>query len=367
MKIIFSIDELLDYLQILNQVIPSRSSRPVLSQILMEADGKKVNMTATDLEVAISCSLQDVKIEKPGKIIVSASRLYAICHELKKGELVVSLKKNNLHVVSEQSEFHIPLEDVDDFPELDFQSKKCGNMEVSHFLEMIQKTTFATATERSRYAINGIHFESNGSNLVLTATDGRRLANIFSSGLDKSFDFKVIVPSRALSLLGKIIQMSSDEKVKLELDENQIVFHMKHISLLARLISGKFPDYHSVIPKKNKNILKIKKVDFEKIIRTAALMTDDSSRSIRFEFSSGKIKASSKTHSYGESLVEREVDYQGDSIDIRFNPSFLLDGLKVCQSDEVVFSMKDEFSAGLLEEGGESNYKYIITPINLVN
>lgn len=367
MKITFSISELGESLQVLGQVVPTRSTRAVLTHIRISCEGRQVVLTATDLEVGVRCVLEEARVDEAGELILPANRLSGICHELKDGDLTVTTDSKGVRLEAGGSKFRLPIEDPEDFPELEFSAGSCGEMAGGDLINMIRKTSFATATERSRYAINGIHVNVDDDGLTLTATDGRRLANIRTKIEGQVNGFTAIVPSRALTLLQKVLNQGEIKVLQVEIDDNQIVFVTPRVRILARLIAGRFPDYKAVIPTKNSNTLKIDKGTFERVIRTAALVTSDDSRSIKLSFEPGRLSASARTQVHGESNIQEDVDYQGGDLEIRFNPGYLLDGLKACDTDTVKFSLKDANSAGLLEEDDGSSYKYVVTPINIVS
>jgi len=367
MEIILSINELNDIFQILNSVVPSKAIRPALSYIYLTAD-KQITVVATDLEIGVEINLEKGSVLKKGETLLPAGRLSAICHELKDGNITIKTSSNEAMITSGQAEFSLPLERTDDYPEIEFSAKPCGSVNAEHFSTMIKKTSFATATERSRFAINGINIVLKEGKLDMTATDGRRLANVSIAIKEKVNDFSVIVPTRSLLLVNKVVAVTGVKMIGIEMDENSIVFILPNIKIMARLISGRFPDYNSVIPKKNKNKVVIDKSIFEKVVRSAALVTSDESRSVLLKFSKNKLSTSAQTNVYGKSFVEEQIDYDSDPLEIRFNPSYLLDGIKVCDTKKVKFSIKDNYSPVLVEEDKVKNcsYKYVITPINIV-
>lgn len=368
MEITLSISELNEVFQVLNNVVPSRAVRPVLSYVSVKAD-KELTLTATDLEVAVQIQLPSSQIHQKGETLLPAGRLSAICHELKEGDITIKTDKIEALVKADKAEFNLPIESIEDFPEVNFSANPHGAVNSDIFSTMIRKTSFATATERSRFAINGVNIILKEGQLEMTATDGRRLANSSTHLKDKVDDFSVIVPSRSLLLLIKVISSTGSKEVQIEVDENSIIFSLSNTKIMARLISGRFPDYQSVIPKKNKNKLTMDKGIFEKVVRSAALVTSDESRSVLLKFSDNKLTTSAQTNVYGKSLVEEKIEYESDPLEIRFNPSYLLDGIKVCDGKKVQFSLKDSHSPVLVEEtdSKECSYKYVITPINMVS
>ncbi|MGE4157676.1 MAG: DNA polymerase III subunit beta [Planctomycetota bacterium] len=364
MNVSFPVNEMIKVFQVLGPVIPSRSTRPILTHVLINVD-KRMRVMATDLEIAIEHYVEGVDGQDKGQLVIPANRLSAICHEFQNKSITMETQDRSLSLRCETSQYKLPMERSEDFPEISFKAKKIGAIPLDLFKQMIKKTIFATATERSRFAINGVHITCQQGILKITATDGRRLAHATTKVPGGLSDFTAIIPPRALSLLMKADV--ADTSVNVEMDENQVVFHLKDMSIMARLITGRFPDYESVIPKSNKNTLKIGKGDFEGLIRKAALVTSEESKSVKLSLSQGKISASAKTQVHGESMVSMDTDYKGQSLDIRFNPSYLIDGLKACDGKDVVFTMKDSNSAASLSEDGKDGYCYVVTPINIVS
>ncbi|MEC9373572.1 MAG: DNA polymerase III subunit beta, partial [Planctomycetota bacterium] len=239
---------------------------------------------------------------------------------------------------------------------------------------LISRTLFATARETSRYAINGVLLNVKKNKVEMVATDGRRLALArgAASGGGKDLEVSCIIPTKALSLVSKLID-TPDEHVRVAITDNQVMFafgdadQAPHAILASTLVEGAFPPYEDVIPKDQDKRAVFDVTVLRSGVRRAALLTNEESRGVRLKFSGKGAKGlnlTSRAPEMGEAEIDVDVSsYDGDEIEIGFNPSFLTDALKVVTEAEVVIELKAPNKPGLIKAG--SDFMYVVMPVSL--
>ncbi len=368
MRISISKQELLSAVNIVKGVVSSKSSLPILSHILMEAEGCTLKLTATDLKVSIECTV-DCTVEEAGALTVSSQRLSLLLNELPDAEVVIELMDSNIVElrcgVVETKLFSIAPEEYP--PVRKFEHVDPLVFKQALLKRMFLKTSFAICTDQSRYNLTGLLLETRSNTLRVVATDGRRLSMAVSDeGVDVDRDIKVIVPSKMIHELESLLSDDLERTVDVLLDESQAAFVFEHVRVITSLIEGNFPNYEAVIPKKQEKEFVLSVDNFMRCIRRAAAMTNEKFRSVRLIFDSGILRFSVKTPEVGEYEEELEVDYSGGKLEIAFNPLFVLDVLRYIDTENVCIQLKDTSSPGVIkpyEEGPLDTYINVVMPI----
>ena len=340
MKIKISKNILLGGIQTVIGVVSSKSTLPILSNILLETTKDKLKLNTTDLDIGISCEIA-VEIIEEGSITIPAKRFYDVIRELPEGDVVVHAKKNNqIDIEGKLCRFKLhglPKEEFPKFPE--FKDREVIKLEQSAFKEMLQLTSFAVSHEESRYVLNGVLLEIVGNSIRLVATDGRRLAKIEKFiGEKVKEDVSVIIPIKAVH---EIMRNLKDEGVVLfVIGVNQALFDIDGVLIATRLIEGEFPNYNQVIPKAADKKIKMKTGELLASIRRANLLSTPDFQAVKFEIFTDKMVISKSTPDVGESREEILVEYGGAELVVGFNPQFLIDFLK--NIDEELIEMMYE-------------------------
>jgi DNA polymerase-3 subunit beta len=360
----FKIDkqELLKGIQIVQNVVSTRSTLPILSNILIETQGSNLRLIATDLDIGISCVIPVNTIEE-GAITLSAKRFSDIIKELPDSQVEINAKKNNqVDIECEKCKFKLIGLPKDEFPKFpEFKDKEAIRVEQSILKEILEATSFAVSHEETRYILNGILLEIKDSTLRLVATDGRRLAlreSKISNTIKK--DFKVIIPIKAVQELSR--NLTTDGEVLITLGANQVLFDINKVLIVSRLIEGEFPNYNQVIPKPAENKLMLNRDDFLAAIRRANLLSTPDFQAIKFEVFKNKLVISKSTPDVGESREELEMSYSGKELIIGFNPHYLIDILKNLHEEEVPLELSDADKPGVIRSEG---YLYLVLPMRL--
>jgi len=353
---------LLSGIQTVQNIITAKSALPILSNILIETQKDGLKLTATDLDIGISCVVP-VDIQEPGAITVPAKRFSDIIKELPDNLVNITTKKNNLVIIeTETCQFKLMGLGVEEFPKMpDFKDKEAIKLEQAALKQMLNLTSFAVSFDETRYILSGILFRIDKNNLNLVATDGKRLAIIerkLKHETDK--DMRIIVPVKAIHELSRALQ--EEGELSLILGNNQVLFDLGKVIIISRLIEGEFPDYRQVIPPASDNKVKIGRTLFLLAVRRAALLSTPDYQAVRLEVFKNKLVISKSTPDIGESREEIPVEFQGKEMAIGFNPNYLIEVLKNLTEETIDLELTDSEKPGVIRING---YIYIVLPMRL--
>ncbi|MEW6101314.1 MAG: DNA polymerase III subunit beta [Candidatus Omnitrophota bacterium] len=353
---------LLNGIQTVQNIITPKSALPILSNILIETQTGKIRLTATDLDIGISCVIP-VEIQEQGNITIPAKRFNDIIRDLPHNEVNIVTKKNNLiNIETETCQFKIMGLPKEEFPKLpEFKDKEAIKIEQENLKEMLGLTSFAVSLDETRYILNGILFKLSKNNLTLVATDGKRLA-IIERKLNQSIDreISIIVPIKTINELSR--NLKDESEVSLILGNNQALFDLGDVVVISRLIEGEFPDYTQVIPAASEHKFKIDRSQFLLAVKRASLLATPDYQAVKLEIFKNKLVLSKSTPDIGESREEVPIEYQGKEMVIGFNPAYLTDVLKNLTEETVEFEVTDSEKPGVLRING---YIYIVLPMRL--
>jgi len=355
-------DVLISGIQTVQNVISAKSALPILSNILIESQQDGLRLTATDLDIGISCVIP-VDIQEAGAITVPAKRFSDIIKELPADNVSITTKKNNLVVIeTDLCQFKIMGLAREEFPKLpELKDKEVTKLEQAGLKQMLNLTAFAVSFDETRYILNGILFKINKNNLTLVATDGKRLAIMekkLNQEIDKDIQF--IIPIKTIHELNR--NLKDGGELSLILGSNQVLFDLGNVLVISRLIEGEFPDYQQVIPPMSSNKMKIDRGQFLLAVKRAALLSTPDYQAVKLEMFKNKLVVSKSTPDIGESREELPVEYQGKELMIGFNPAYLTDVLKNLTADSIELELTDSDKPGVIRMNG---YVYIVLPMRL--
>lgn len=366
MKVICDRGALVESLNLVGGVVVSRTPKPVLQCVKLSAGEDMLTLTATDLEVAVRLVTPRVEVNEVGEALIPADKLSQIVRESVDPTLTLSTEQDVAQITGRDSRFKIFGQPVADFPPVpEFTGEPDFEVSAAELHRLIAMTIFATARENSRYAINGVLVERDGNKLTLVATDGHRLA--MAKGACKGAKGEgvrsAIVPTKALNLLLRLFD-DADQTVQIKLEDNQILFATDGSQLSSNLVEGNFPPYKDVIPKESDRKATLATDTLVSAVRRAALLTNEESKGVRMAFADKQLTMTSRAPEMGEAEIKVDLpDYQGEGIEIGFNPGYLLDALKVVDEPQVTFEFKAGNKPGVLRTG--TNFLYVIMPVNL--
>ena len=367
MKLRFNREEMADALALVAQVTAVRTPKEILKCVRLEARPDVLLLAATDLEIGLRYAVTQIEVEKPGEVVVLADTLHRIVRECADEVLSLDLRDSVLHLRGAGSHFKIVTQAVTDFvpvPGLDEEPDLTVDLVLLR--RMIEWTLFAAARESTRYAINGVLWETTGERLLLAATDGRRLS--LAKGKVKVPKGRTIphaiVPVKALSLLGRM-NAEPDSVALAKITANQLRLKVGGVVISTSLLEGHFPKYQDVIPSDSTRRVDLNTVDFHSALKRASLLTNEESKGVRLAFSDGSLTLSSRAPEQGEADITIPADYRGESIDIGFNPVFLMDVVRVAHEDVIRFEFSEPNRPGVMKVGDD--FIHVVMPVNLTS
>jgi DNA polymerase-3 subunit beta len=416
MKVICDRGALLDAVNLVASVAPTRTPTPALSCIKLTArklagGGGELVLAGTDAESSLSIAISHVDVQQPGMAAVPGDKLRAIV-SAEDGEptLTIETDGDQVHIKGQNAHFRVFGFPPADFPPLpDLQQTLSGEagpapktvftQPAGSLLELVNRTSFATARETSRYAINGVLLKRDGKKLEMVATDGRRLAvsraqvTGVGGGKDKD-NVACIIPTKALGILSKLAR-DPEETVRVAITDTRIFFAFElavgdepkegkkgkggaspaaagesatpRAVLSSTLVEGTFPPYEDVIPKEQDKKITAGRDELGSAVRKASVLTNEESRGVRMAFTAGdkRLKLSSRAPEMGESEINVDLSsYEGEDIEISFNPTFITDVLKVVSEAEVIIELKATNKPGLIRSSN-NDFLYVVMPVNL--
>ncbi len=351
-------------IQLVQNAVSQKSSLPILSNVLLEAEKNTLKLTATDLDIGI-CATLPVEIEQAGTITIPAKKFFDIIRSLPDGSLIEMKKKRNNFVTinSGRAQFKVIGLPKEEFPELpEFKDKDSIKVEQSVIKNMFNMTDFAISRDDSRYVLNGTYFVISGNTITLVATDGRRLAVYKKEMEEKTLvDRGVIIPTKTVQEVKRMMQPEGEVEIKFS--DSQVMFCFEDCFVLSRLIEGEYPNYKKVIPEESEKKLRVNREDFLQAIRRADIFTDQDSMAVKLTATPKKLTITKNTPYLGEAKEEMSAEYSGEEMQIGFNPKYLIDVLRNLEEEEVVMELEDANKPGVLRRG--EDYIYVILPMQL--
>ncbi|MHC4123413.1 MAG: DNA polymerase III subunit beta [Planctomycetota bacterium] len=368
MKVNFNRENLAGALALLTSVVPSRTPKPVLRCVRIAASEKQVQISATDLEVGITCIVSEVQIEQSGEIVVPADRLAAVVRESTDDVLSLQADNDTCGIDGSDSHFTIYGQPADQYPEVPgFDGEADIEINLGSLQEGIEHCLFATAKESTRYALNGVLWQFKGKKLCLVATDGRRLAktkvNLLSAPSSQIDSGDMIVPAKTMALLDRVGGEEKD-KVQVKLLDNKILISCADVVVTSNLVEGNFPKYEDIIPTDYDKKITLSTEAALSAVRRSALLTSEESRGIKMSLAKNELVFSCRSPQAGDAKINMTgVKYDGEPIEMGFNPQFIIDVLRVIKADSFEFELGQSDRPGVIKSG--KDLVYVLMPINL--
>jgi DNA polymerase-3 subunit beta len=364
MKFTIAKEQLISGFQAVQNIVSTRTTLPILSNVLFRADENGLQLTATDLDVTVVCSVP-AQVATPGAITLPAKRLASLVRELPASEIELELgEKQTCSIRAGSSFYKVNGLAPEEFPPLpQFQETRCVKAPQATLRNMLRRTSFAISTDESRYVLNGIFISVREDKITMVATDGRRLA-LAEEEVANPTQGQFIVPTKAINELNRLLQENGD--VEIRFTDNQASFNLKAeqgpaIVLISKLVEGNYPNYEQVIPKETKERIGLGREELLQALRRAEIMTSDKSNSVKLTFGKNNLAITANTPDVCEARESLAINYKGAEISIAFNPTYLMDPLKALDNDEVFMELSDDLSPGLLKINGP--FLYVIMPM----
>ena len=372
MRVTLERSNLLKSLNHVHRVVERRNTIPILSNVLLKADGASLEMKATDLDLEMT-EATAAQVERTGATTVPAHLLYDIVRKLPDGaEVMLKMADdgNSMTVVSGRASFRLQCLPQSDFPELTAGSfSHIFRMESSVLKHLIDKTQFAISTEETRYYLNGIYLhtiESGGALMLRSvATDGHRLARAETEAPAGSEGMPgIIIPRKTVSELQKLVD-NPDVAVTVELSDTKIRFTIGSVVLTSKLIDGTFPDYQRVIPTGNDKLLVIDRQSFAQAVDRVSTISSERGRAVKMTIAEGQVTLAVNNPDSGSATEEIPADYSSDPIEIGFNARYLLDVAAQLTGSEARFMLADAGSPTLIQDASDEHALYVLMPMRV--
>jgi DNA polymerase III subunit beta len=368
MNLTIAKEQITNGLQTVQNVVSTRTTLPILSNVKLEAEGERLKLTATDLDVTIVCSVE-AKVSKPGASTVPVKRLFSIVRELTNAELELEVDdKNTCAIRSGPSFYRINGLSADEFPPPQaFKDDRKVVLPQETLRGMIKKTSFAISTDESRYVLNGIFISLKDHKMTMVATDGRRLALVDEEvDISQSSQGDFILPAKTVFELNRLLQEKGELEIRLA--ENLAAFTLKDekgssVEIVTKLIEGNYPNYRQVIPAETKERVALAREEFLHALRRAEIMTSEKSNSVKLSFGKNRLEITANSPDVGEAKESLAINYKGPEMAIAFNPKYLIDPLNALVNDEVFIELIDELSPGVMKINGP--FLYVVMPMRL--
>lgn len=362
--------DLLQELTLIQGVVERKTTIPILANVLVRASGTDLGILATDLDIGLK-SVCPIKLTTAGTMTLPAKRLYEIVRALPDKEIKFKRGDANwVTVTCGTSRFRIAGLPQEDFPAIAEPKATLVKIAPEVLSKLITRTVFAISTEDSKYTLSGALMVIKPGSITMVATDGHRLAHIEKSESfeDVSEEIRVLVPKKAMVELVKMISESTDgEKIAFSRDENHLFFDLGKRLLVARMLTGQFPNFEAVLPRNNDRIFSVDREEMTAAIRRVAILSDERSRTVRMSVAKGILEVTASHSDLGEAHETMEVDYHKEEIQIGFNHQYLLDFLTTADEAQISFEFKDSESAAQLRtaSGTDYNYRYVVMPMRI--
>jgi DNA polymerase III subunit beta len=352
--------------------VPTRTTLPVLSNLLLEGEDGGVRLSGTDLDTAVSV-LIPAEVEEAGALTAPARKLQEIARELSPAPVHVTTEGDTIQLVSGRTRFRLnglPKDEFPAFPQVRFERDSAWKITGAELSLMISHVAFAVSTEETRPILNGVLWQLGEGEMRMVATNGHRLAKmtIAREGDAQGAAGDLIVHPRALQQVEKLFKPS--DIVEVARSENHLAFQGEGVQIFTRLIEGPYPNYEQVIPKDNDKTLVVDKASLTGAVRRMAIVASDQTHRIRMSLGGPMVRFSVQTPDLGEANEEVPVEFSGDPLEIGFNASYLLELLRYMPTDEVRMSFKAPERAATMEPIGNEDtpdYFCLVMPLRLLD
>lgn len=327
--------DFLDLIQKTQTIVEKRTAYPLLQNVKIDAEGENVTVFATDMEVGLRDRAQ-ASVQEPGSITVSARKLYEVLKEL--GDEIVRFEvgENNwIRIECGSSVFKLIGMPDADFPGMiEIDEKSLVDVDAALLECLANKSVYAASQDPNKHIYRGVLMKVNGGIINMVATDGHRLAKVTMKSEDDLSDMEVLIPRKGVQELLRMIS-SGAEKIALGIEQNHMVFNLDNQFMIVRLIDAQFPDFEKVIPRQNTYNIKIDRSAFFDICRRVALFSDIKTHTILLVLSDGVLEVKGSTPEYGEARDKIEIQYEGESLKLNFNVTYIIEMLRVFECQEI--------------------------------
>ncbi len=367
MKISLEKDALLGQLQTVSRVASTRSAIQALSGVQLAASSEMCELRATDMDVGLRVPLE-ADVTRDGVVVLPARLLLDVVRSLPSPQVSLELRaaEQDVELVSGSAIFHIRTLRTEDFPPFPEPEEGTAiSLPAEAFVSTALKVAGSASRDETRPVLTGILVSASERELRMVATDSYRLS-VKETALEAplSAAFEVNVPARALQELARVASHAENEQLSVSVRQNQVLFVIGRVILSSRLIDGQFPNYRQLLPESFEHELRVAGSELADVVRRISLLAQKNAP-LRLSFGQGELTVSAQTPDVGEAQESLPVSFQGEALEIGFNPEFLRDGLEAVEEGDVLLKLISPLRPGLIESADDSGFRYLIMPIRL--
>jgi DNA polymerase III subunit beta len=371
MKLKIKKDEILKGLQRIQGVVDKKNTMPILSNMLLVADGKGIEIIATDLEIGLR-GRYAADVEKPGAVTVSAKKMFEIVRELPEEDIQIRVEEGNwVKIMSGHSQFKLVGLPKEEYPSMpDVAEEGMITMDGETLRDMIKKTLYAAGENDARYVLNGlfVHLtpEKGALKVRMVGTDGHRLSMIDRIVEAKHKEESVIVPKKAMIEIRRLLEEdSSQEGFQIGFSKNHALFKRDGLVMVSKLIDGNYPNYQQVLPTQNTKKVSVSKDVFTHAVKRVSILSKEKTNAVKLQLEKNTLLLSTNNPEVGEANEELSIDYKGENLSIGFNSRYLMDVLMAMDATTITLELNDSLSPCLVKEEGNDEYKCVVMPMRV--
>lgn len=366
MKLTTKRDELVSQLSVVSRAVSTRAATQALSGIMLSADDDGVALAATDGEMGLRTALA-ADVAAPGAALLPGRLLAELARSLGDASVEIELREaeRDVEIRSGGSSFHLRVLPAEDFPNLPEQGSEPLKIPAPALAETVDLVAPAASRDDMRPVLTGVLVSASGEEMTMVATDSYRLA-VKRTDLETAIggELEANIPAKALRELGRLVAGGEVEEVTVSLLPNQAVFQAESILLNTRLIDGQFPNFRQLLPESYEHDVRLPRPEFLDVVRRVSQLAQRNAP-LRLSFSPGELKVSASTPDVGDAEETMPAAFEGEPLEIGFNPEFLRDGIDSVGGDEIVLRLISPLRPGLLQPVDNEDFRYLVMPIRL--
>jgi DNA polymerase-3 subunit beta len=363
LKLTCTRDELVAKLAVVARAVSTRSAVQILAGVLLRAEGDELHLAATDMELSLRTSLE-AQVEDEGSVVVPGRLLVDLARLLPAEEVQISHRPEEglVHIVCGNASYRLHTYASEDFPRLPAaEAASTFSVDSRVLLETVAQVSRAASRDESRPVLTGVLARFEPGKLVMAATDSYRLSVKETPLEGSTTELEAIIPARALAELARVA--GGMDELELGVHENQVVFRARDVTLTTRRIDGQFPNYKQLLPETFEHVITLPRTELLEIVRRVSVMAQRNSP-LRLRFAEGELRVSAQTQDVGEATETLPVAWDGEPMEIGFNPEFLREGIESVATDEVQLKLISPLRPGVIK-GEADDFSYLIMPIRL--
>ncbi len=371
MKLKIKKEEFLKGLQRIQGVVEKKNTMPILSNMLLTAEGNSIEIIATDLEIGLR-GRYSAEVEKPGAVAVSAKKMYEIVRELPAEDVSIKVEDNNwVKIISGRSQFKLVGLPKDEYPALpDVAEEGMIVIDGDTLRDMIKKTLYSVGENDARYVLNGLFVQmtqaKGGLTIRMVGTDGHRLSMIDRVIDAKHKDESIIIPKKAMMELRRLLEEDAPKaELRIGFSKNHALFKRDGLVMVSKLIDGNYPNYMQVVPAKSTKKVSVSKEVMTHAVKRVSILSKEKTNAVKLQLEKDRLVLSTNNPEVGEASEEVAVDYQGEEIAIGFNSRYLMDVLTAMDRASIALELSDPLSPCLITEEGDELYKCVVMPMRV--